>query len=313
MAIKKVNTRSEYSALVHSTGESDVTLITDINKVNYDGVNVEVSMPKPGDIILRDAEGDIHFIGKESYKESLLPSGWTFVEPYYYGWKDELLVDMGLPSGTLWGKYDIDLTKASKFCDTPMTYMKSFTSWGNTFMYNPNASNSFSGVYDWGSANSSEPYYEGKAYGSTPGAELTESFAADSGHDAARENLGGDWKMPTSTQFQELYSNCDCITADGEKVTAATSIAKTAADKRVNVYGINGLYLRSRTNGNMLFFACSGYGNGTSWLTRGSYGYYWSSSFGSARSARVLVFSSGVVNPSNTSTRYGGCAVRPVQ
>lgn len=305
MAIKKVNTQSEYSALVHSTGESDVTLVTDINKVNYDGVNVEVSMPKPGDIILRDADGDIHFISKESYKAALLPSGWKFVEPYYYGWKDELLVDMGLPSGTLWGKYDIDLTKANKFCDTPFAYEKSFTSWGNTFMYNPNASNNFSGVYNWGGVNSAEPYYEGQVYGSTPGAELTASFTADSGYDAARENLGGDWKMPTSTQFQELYSNCDCITADGEKVTAA--------DKRVNVYGINGLYLRSRTNGNLLFFACSGYGGGASWGSRGSVGYYWSSSFLSARGARYLSFHSGGVNPGNASDRYYGFAVRPVQ
>lgn len=313
MAIKKVNTQSEYSALVHSTGESDVTLITDINKVNYDGVNVEVEMPKPGDIIFRDADGDIHFISKESYKADLLPSGWKFVEPYYYGWKDELLVDMGLPSGTLWGKYDIDLTKANKFCDTPMTYNKSFTSWGNTFMYNPNASNNFIGVYNWGGVNSEEPWYDGQVYGSTPGAELTAGFAADSGHDAARENLGGAWKMPTSTQFQELYSNCDCITADGEKVTASTSIAKTSADKRVTVYGINGLYLRSRTNGNRLFFACSGYGYGMSWSYRGGIGYYWSSSFLSARYARYLVFYSGGVNPQSSGHRYGGFAVRPVQ
>ena len=85
------------------------------------------------------------------------------------------------------------------------------------------------------------------------------------------------------------------------------------ADKRVTVNGIVGLYLQSKTNGNRLFFACSGYGYGTSWNYRGSYGYYWSASFYSARDARSLSFYSGGVNPQYSSYRYYGFAVRPVQ
>lgn len=65
--------------------------------------------------------------------------------------------------------------------------------------------------------------------------------------------------------------------------------------------------------GRMLFFACSGNGNGTSWNNRGGNGNYWSSSFNSARNARNLNFNSGGVNPQNTNNRYNGFAVRPVQ
>ena len=62
-----------------------------------------------------------------------------------------------------------------------------------------------------------------------------------------------------------------------------------------------------------LFFACSGFGNGSSWHGRGGYGYYWSASFLSARNARLLYFSSGGVFPQDSYYRYLGFAVRPVQ
>ena len=62
-----------------------------------------------------------------------------------------------------------------------------------------------------------------------------------------------------------------------------------------------------------LFFACSGNGTGRSWNNRGSNGYYWSSSFNSARNARNLNFNSSGVNPQNNNNRYNGFAVRSVQ
>lgn len=311
--IKKVSTLQEYNALSHSGTESDVTLIEEGNQLMYDGVNVVVDIPKPGDYIYKDADGTTRFVSKDGHNRSLLPQSWTFQEIYYYGWTEDMLVDMGLPSGRLWAKCDIDLSKASKFADTPFVYEKSFFSWGNTDGHNPTSASSFSGSYNWGSVNAQEPWYEGQVYGSTPGAELNASFAADSGYDAARENLGAPWRQPTTAEYSELFANIDYITADGEIVTEATSIAKTAADKRVTVNGINGLYLRSKINGNRLFFACSGDGGGSSWFDRGSNGYFWSSSFSSARYALYSGFYPGGVVPQNYGNRYVGFAVRPVQ
>ena len=307
--IRKVNSIQDYEGLIINTAESDVTLIEQGNLVKYDGVNVEVSIPKPGDYIYRDADGTIHFLTRESVRTSLLPSDWVFVEPYYYGWEDTDLVDMG--TGILWSKRDIDLTQADKLAKTAFQYEKSFCSWGNTSMYNPISASAFD--YNWGSINAEEPWYEGQPYGDTPGAELTASFAPDSGNDAARENLGAPWRMPTSAEFGSLFSNSDYITADGEIITAATSIAQTAADKRVRVNGIAGLYIRSHKTGNRLFFSCSGYGTGRSRYYRGSNGYYWSSTWVSARNARNLNFYSGGVNPQSNGNRSNGFAVRPVQ
>lgn len=224
--------------------------------------------------------------------EAMLPSG--------------LFVDMGLASGVKWATRDIDLSKPSGFADTPFTYQKSFFSWGNIDGHNP-VGNSFSGVYNWGGINAAEPWYDGQVYGNTKGATLTGNIPVGEEFDAARANLGGTKRMPTSAEFKELFDGCIYIDADGVEVDT------TKTDKRVTVNGVVGLYLQSVANGNRLFFSASGNGAGSSWNNRGSDGYYWSSSFGSARYARYLSFSSGGVNPQGYSNRYYGFAVRAVQ
>ena len=216
-----------------------------------------------------------------------------------------LLVDMGLPSGTKWAARDIDLTKPGGFCETPFTYMKSFFSWGNIDGHNPSSVSAFD--YNWGGVNEQEPYYEGQVYGSTPGNTLTGNIAVGEDYDAARANLGAPWRMPTNTEYSELFANIKYINADG------TEVDTTKTDKRVTVNGVMGLYLESRINGARLFFSCSGYGNGRTWLNRGARGYYWSSSWFSARYARSLGFYSGGVSPQGSGNRYNGFALRPVQ
>jgi hypothetical protein len=112
-------------------------------------------------------------------------------------------------------------------------------------------------------------------------------------HDAARVNMGEPWQMPTEEQIKELFDNCDWV--------------------RKTINGINGYLVTSKINGNVIFFPASGNGYGTSWNYRGAYGYFWSSSWNSARDARYLGFASGGVYPQGTYGRYLGFAVRPVQ
>jgi hypothetical protein len=76
---------------------------------------------------------------------------------------------------------------------------------------------------------------------------------------------------------------------------------------------IVGIRLKSKVNGNIIFFPCSGYGNGSSWIDRGSNGYYWSRSLYSAARGRYLFFYSGGVNPQYYYNRLFGFPVRPVQ
>ena len=150
-----------------------------------------------------------------------------------------------------------------------------FFSWGNT-----------KGVEFGKVCNFSE-----ESYAESEGAKLDGDL--DAAHDAATVNMGKPWRMPTSDEFQELYDNCD--------------------REYVEQNGYYGVRFTSKINGNKLFFACSGFGTGRSWYYRGSNGYYWSSSFSSARDARYLSFNSGGVSPQSNYYRYYGFAVRSVQ
>ena len=200
-------------------------------------------------------------------------------------------VDMGLPSGILWADSNVGAS-------TPYTYECKFFSWGNTDGHEPTSSSSF-GSYSWGTANDTEPYV------SSAGAALTGNIPLS--QDAARANLGSPWRMPTSAEFKELFDNIKYINADG------TEVSSSSADKRVTVNGILGLYLESKINGNRLFFACSGYGYGTSWNDRGSYGVYWASTLYSSTYGRSLYFYSSGVYPQDIGYRFYGFAVRAVQ
>ena len=208
----------------------------------------------------------------------------------------ELWVDLGLPSGLKWAKRNIDLTQANGFAASEFQYECTFFSWGNSEGHNPANSSSFS--YDWGSANDGP-------YASTPGAALTGNEGAS--QDAARANLGAPWRKPTTSEYQELFDNCDFINADG------TAIDTTQTNKLVTVNNITGIYLKSKINGKTIFFPCSGNGYGTSWYNRGSSGNYWSSSLNSAAYGRNLGFSSGGVYPQYNNNRFIGFAVRAVQ
>ena len=99
--------------------------------------------------------------------------------------------------------------------------------------------------------------------------------------------------VPTSDDLQELYDHCDL--------------------EWTKENGVQGYRVTSKANGNYIFFPCSGYGDGTSWNSRGSNGYYWSASLLSATCGRYLYFYSGGVYPQDYYYRFLGFAVRPVQ
>lgn len=211
---------------------------------------------------------------------------------------------MGLPSGLLWAPMNMDAQQERGFAESPFQYDGSFVSWGNVEPHSPNSDNA-SFDYNWGGVNQQAPWYDGQVYGSTPGSELENDL--DIAHDVANLICGEKWRMPSDTEFKELVDYCDFVRADG-----TTVIDASVADKRVTVNGVVGIYLKSKINGNLLFFACSGYGSGTSWYSRGSYGDYWSSSFVSGRNAYRFSFGGDGVHPQGDSGRYVGFAVRPV-
>ena len=96
--IKIFANESEYITAGKPTTESRVALVESDKQLKYDGVNVEVSLPKEGDYVYRDAEGNVHFITKESVKNNLVPAGWVFIDIFYYGWQTRCLLTWDCPA-----------------------------------------------------------------------------------------------------------------------------------------------------------------------------------------------------------------------
>lgn len=189
-------------------------------------------------------------------------------------------VDMGLPSGTLWAKYNLGATTETGY--------GWYFSWGN-----PDAHPQGAG-YDFSQA----------TYDTTPAASIDGNLTMS--QDAASMILGGSWRTPTNEQFGELFNsnNTEFVNADG--------VVITGTDKRTTYNSVVGLLLRSKANGNTLFFSAAGYYHSTSLNNRGSGGYYWSSAYSSATNARYLDFYSSGVVPQRNGNRRDGFSVRPV-
>ena len=106
---------------------------------------------------------------------------------------------------------------------------------------------------------------------------------------------GGDWRMPTSQEFEDLNSKCDWTWT--------------------TVNGVNGYIIRGRGDyaSRSIFLPCAGYGYGTSLSYAGSDGYYWSSvPYSHYYFPWYLGFDSSHHGTSYYS-RYLGRSVRPLQ
>src|SRR5574344_1393908 len=111
-------------------------------------------------------------------------------------------------------------------------------------------------------------------------------------YDVAHVKWGGSWRMPTHTEFYELYNKC-------------TSTWTT----------YNGVYGRKFVgpNGNSIFLPAAGYRWGKGVNDQGDFGYYWSGTIGSDNSisAWYLYFNYAYAIP-GCSVRHYGFSVRPV-
>ena len=135
-------------------------------------------------------------------------------------------VDLGLPSGLKWATHNIGATSPSEY--------------GN--------------YYAWGEVVTKETYTQENS--------LTYDKPMDdiSGteYDAATINWGGDWRMPTRTEMQELIDNC----------TWTWTTQK----------GVSGYKVTSKLNSNYIFLPAAGYRDRASLNNAGVSGNYWSSS-----------------------------------
>ena len=195
-------------------------------------------------------------------------------------------VDLGLPSGLKWAKYNVGATSETDY--------GSYFQWGEIEPHSTGIS------YDWAnynycndSYNTLTKYNTNSSYGEN----LDGMSTLRSEDDAARAKMGGDWRMPTKDEIQELITY-----TDNEWVT------------NYNGTGIKGRKFTSKKNGNSIFIPASGRYMDSAFNDRGIYGYVWSSSLFTEvpKDAWGLYFYSGQVNANIYYGRNYGLPVRGV-
>ncbi len=110
--------------------------------------------------------------------------------------------------------------------------------------------------------------------------------------DVARANWGGQWRMPTNAEWQELIDNCTWTWTTRN--------------------GVKGCTVKSNINGNSIFLPAAGFRLNGNLGDVGLNGNFWSSSLNAINSpdAWVVYYYSGVSRTAGT--RACGRSVRPV-
>lgn len=169
---------------------------------------------------------------------------------------------------------------------------------------NVGASNSgdYGGYYAWGETRTKSSYYFSNCFDCLDSrGESWDTYRLDgqtritpsSGHDTARENWGGTWRMPTDDEFEELCKKCEWTWTTRN--------------------GHNG-YMVTGPNGNSIFLPAAGFGCATGSDYVGKTGNYWSSTLSSyySMSAPGLYFNGSEHFTHPYFQRFHGFSVRPV-
>lgn len=190
------------------------------------------------------------------------------------------LVNLGLPSGTLWATCNLGATSPENYgC---------YYSWAET-------RSSCDGKNDF--SEDTYQYYNGTSMTNYLG-EGTLSNADD----AATQKWGGKWRMPTRTEIIEL---------ENENYTTCVW---------TSINGINGILITSKIpgyEGNSIFLPAAGYYRNTSVRYDGEDGYYWGSTIrdvsgeSTFESGDCMSLSDGGMSK-GARNRYWGFSIRPV-
>ena len=188
---------------------------------------------------------------------------------------DSRAIDLGL--SVKWASCNVGATAPEEY--------GGYYAWGET---------SEKSDYSWdtykycnGTSTSMTKYCTSVAYGTVDNKTTLEPT-----DDVATVKWGGNWRMPTRAEQDELINNCTW--------------------QWTTLNGVNG-YRVTGPNGNSIFLPAAGCRDGTEVYDQGSYGGYWSSSLNSSYSglAFFLVFSSSGIDWYSYG-RYFGLTVRPV-
>ena len=200
--------------------------------------------------------------------------------------KEYEYIDLGLPSGLKWAKCNVGADK-----ETDYGY---YFQWGEIEPHDADT------PYNWvnykyckGSSTTLTKYNIMGEYGT-----VDNKLTLDLEDDAARANMGGDWRMPTQSDFLEMLDY-----TDSEWV------------ENFNGSGVNGRKFTSKINGNSIFIPASRSLSGLSTYIQGEASYcVWSSSLDTSYplDALTLDFTSSRVSADSSLSRDEGVVVRGV-
>ncbi len=190
------------------------------------------------------------------------------------------LVDLGLPSGTLWATCNIGASSPEDYgC---------YYAWGETEGTCEGKTSYIRDTYKFYNGSSMTKYHED--------GEVLEPI-----DDAATANWGGEWRMPTYSEISELentkYTSCEWTTENGVSGYRITSIVKGF-------------------EGNSIFLPAAGAHRDKTGqlLDAGTKGYYWGSTLDATNDDEnadwMMLYSTRISKGS--APRYYGLSIRPV-
>ena len=216
-------------------------------------------------------------------KNFLFPSGLIIAfAMLFISWSEDTpkyeAIDLGLPSGIKWASFNVGATKPEEY--------GGYYAWGETEEKEDYGWE----TYKWcnGSDESFTKYCTNSSYGT-----VDNKTVLDPEDDVAHVKWGGDWRMPTTEEQEELRNEC--------------TLEWTALN------GVNG-YRVTGPNGNSIFLPVAGGRDGADVNGRGNDGGYWSGSLSSGNGflAYGLYFDDYHYCWNSHGSRCYGQSVRPV-
>ena len=233
---------------------------------------IETMNAQPGMVVMQDDKNIVIPISKVNQV--------LFVDDISE-YANEVYVDLGLPSGTLWATCNIGAENPEDFGN--------YYAWGETETKSDYSWGTY--IHCWGTNDTMTKYCTYGAYGTVDG--ITSLQPDD---DAATANCGEGWYIPSNAQFEELLNS------------------SYTTQEWTQEGGKDGWKITSISNGKSIFLPAAGRYEGTSCSSQGEMGYYWSSTLGSAGaySSCDILFYSGGIYTGSADRRYG-MTIRPVR
>ena len=261
----KSNTISIALESLSVTAEDPATVYFMMAPINLEGKTIDVTVAMDGGDTKTYQTAGKNYIAGKAYAIALSTSEEVSTQTSY------TMVDLGLPSGTLWADRNVG-------ADSPEAYGDYFA-WGET---EPKSTYNWS-TYKWcqGSYYTMTKYCTKSSYGT-----VDSKTVPDLEDDAAFVNMGKDWRMPTYDELNELKTKCTWTwtTQNGNKG-----------------YKVTG------PNGNSIFLPAAGYRYDGDLSYAGSEAFYWSASLdeSSPSDAWSLYFDSSYRGRGLSSRHYG--------